>query len=257
LERISEGDLILPALWCLANSENEYLSTSELMDLLRKILKPTGEDLELLSGREDDKFSQKVRNLKSHGTLEKPGYVEYRLLDGIGSWKITDIGKKYLDDNNLGFLDYLVDSGFDIEPFYIATDVIEGKKGSSTTKKKVIVFDENDLIIEGLKSKNKSQAYSRSSKLRDAATEHYKFEGKIVCSACGFDFGEVYGDLGKGYIEIHHIKPVFSYDEKDIELTIKDALENVAPLCSNCHRMVHRKKGHMLDIKDLKHILDI
>jgi hypothetical protein len=66
----SEPDLIIPALEIIAARPNG-ISTSELLRLLRRQLKPSGDDLEILANRSDDKFSQKVRNLNSHGTLEK------------------------------------------------------------------------------------------------------------------------------------------------------------------------------------------
>lgn len=46
------------------------IRTSELIDEARRIMKPSGEDLEILDNRNDDKFSQKVRNIKSHDTIE-------------------------------------------------------------------------------------------------------------------------------------------------------------------------------------------
>lgn len=46
------------------------IRTSELIEELRIIMKPSGEDLKTLDHRNDDKFSQKVRNLKSHNTLQ-------------------------------------------------------------------------------------------------------------------------------------------------------------------------------------------
>lgn len=54
--------------------QNPGIRTSGLIQKLREIMKPNGEDLEILSGRNDDKFSQKVRNLKSHNSLS--GLVE-------------------------------------------------------------------------------------------------------------------------------------------------------------------------------------
>lgn len=45
------------------------IRTSELIDELRMIMKPSGEDLVILDNRNDDKFSQKVRNIKSHDTI--------------------------------------------------------------------------------------------------------------------------------------------------------------------------------------------
>jgi hypothetical protein len=82
----SETDLIIPALEVIA-AHPDGIDTSELLSLLRRQLKPTGDDLEILAGRNDDKFSQKVRNLKSHDTLEKKGLAIF--VDGrfhISGW---------------------------------------------------------------------------------------------------------------------------------------------------------------------------
>lgn len=62
-----------------------------------------------------------------------------------------------------------------------------------------------------------------------------KETGKLACEVCGFDFYETYGEIGKGFIECHHTTP----------LAVKDAekpttLSDLALVCSNCHRMLHR-----------------
>src|SRR5262245_55656930 len=72
----SEADLVVPAVVIIAASP-EGISTTDLSKQLRNRLEPSGEDLELLDGRGDDKFSQKVRNLKSHNTFEKKGLATY------------------------------------------------------------------------------------------------------------------------------------------------------------------------------------
>ncbi|MGT0185833.1 HNH endonuclease [Staphylococcus aureus] len=43
--------------------------------------------------------------------------------------------------------------------------------------------------------------------------EAIKIHG-TTCKVCGFDFKAKYGDLGEGFIEIHHLKPMFSIKEK-------------------------------------------
>ena len=65
---ISESELILPTLMLLERS-SEGLNTSQLIEQLTGTLHPTGDDMRILSGRNDTRFSQKVRNLKSHDTL--------------------------------------------------------------------------------------------------------------------------------------------------------------------------------------------
>ena len=49
---------------------NPGIRTSDLIDEARHIMKPSGKDLEILDNRSDDKFSQKVRNIKSHDTIK-------------------------------------------------------------------------------------------------------------------------------------------------------------------------------------------
>ncbi len=60
--------------------------------------------------------------------------------------------------------------------------------------------------------------------------------GRLVCEACGFDFEERYGERGKGFIEVHHTKPLHTLMPGS-----KTRLEDLSLLCSNCHRMVHAK----------------
>ena len=62
-------------------------------------------------------------------------------------------------------------------------------------------------------------------------------EGKLFCEVCGFDFAARYGELGEGYIECHHIKPVSMYTEEDVT-----TVDDLVLVCSNCHRMLHRKR---------------
>lgn len=79
--------------------------------------------------------------------------------------------------------------------------------------------------------------YERDPKLiaekRKAATQ----SGAIACEVCGFDFHSAYGELGSGYIEVHHTKPVHT-----LKAGHKTKLEDLALLCANCHRMAHRKR---------------
>ena len=64
----TEYEISIKALDVIKNRPG--IRTSELIDELRRIMKPSGEDLKILDGRNDDKFSQKVRNLKSHNSIQ-------------------------------------------------------------------------------------------------------------------------------------------------------------------------------------------
>ena len=65
-----------------------------------------------------------------------------------------------------------------------------------------------------------------------------------ICEVCSLDFEDSYGDIGKGYIEAHHLRPLSSL--KGLRVAM-DPLTDFAVLCANCHRMVHRS-GLISDI---------
>ena len=58
----------------------------------------------------------------------------------------------------------------------------------------------------------------------------------FTCQACGLNFENVYGSIGKGYIEAHHLVPLSQLKGKRVAL---DPERDFAVLCANCHRMVH------------------
>nr|WP_276315577.1 HNH endonuclease [Mesorhizobium jarvisii] len=86
----------------------------------------------------------------------------------------------------------------------------------------------------------------RSAKIVARAKEHYG----PICQACEFDFEDFYGEHGRDYIECHHVDPLSGREGKGDVTTIKD----LAMLCSNCHRMVHRTKP-CLTVDELKELI--
>ena len=90
----------------------------------------------------------------------------------------------------------------------------------------------------------------RYERQRDATLTR-KFKAGLTdpnCEACDFNFKEAYGDLGAGYIEAHHKKPVHSLTEG---ATTK--LSDLAALCPNCHRIIH--KNYPMSVEELREIL--
>lgn len=223
--RISEKELILPTLY-LAVCNGGRITTSELIKQLTAMMRPSGIDAEILSGRNDTYFSQKVRNLRSHNTLVAPGYATYE----DKGYAITQLGRDFVEAR-MDSLRYLLSSDFDYEDVRgHLDDVTDGK---------VIPYDE--LVSEGETITMTATSHERSRKLRDAAVAHYTQDGVLKCFCCGFDFGSFYGDkYGSSCIEIHHIKPIFMYEGRSEEQTIKEALDNLMPVCPNCHRAIHR-----------------
>jgi len=90
--------------------------------------------------------------------------------------------------------------------------------------------------------------YERKPQNRTAAI---KIHG-CKCMACGFDFEKEYGELGKGFIEVHHVKPLYTLND-EIEV---DPRNDLICVCSNCHRMIHKKRGSVLSLEELIDILN-
>ncbi|WP_052699131.1 MrcB family domain-containing protein [Hyphomicrobium sp. 99] len=64
-----------------------------------------------------------------------------------------------------------------------------------------------------------------------------QFHGTI-CQACRFDFKIMYGAIGEGFIEAHHLRPLATLSEG--ETVAYNISTDFAVLCANCHRMIHR-----------------
>ena len=72
----------------------------------------------------------------------------------------------------------------------------------------------------------------------------------VKCVVCDFDFEKTYGELGKGFIHVHHINPISTKDG-NYAINIENEL---VPVCPNCHAMLHRRKDKILSIEELKRI---
>jgi len=73
-----------------------------------------------------------------------------------------------------------------------------------------------------------------------AAKEAKRVHGH-VCQGCQLNFAQVYGPIGAGYIEAHHLTPLAELPE-DVPVK-QDPKTDFAVLCANCHRIMHRKGG--------------
>ena len=90
---------------------------------------------------------------------------------------------------------------------------------------------DNEILIEGAKKQITVNVYERDRKARAKCIEHYGLD----CKVCGFNFEKVYGDIGEGYIHVHHIKPV-----SEIGKSYKiNPINDLVPVCPNCHAMLH------------------
>lgn len=106
--------------------------------------------------------------------------------------------------------------------------------------------DENEEerdFYEGKKKPTSGFVYERDPKARSECIRH----SGTVCVVCGFDFFEFYGELGLGFIHVHHVKDVAVQGE-----TTVDPKKDLVPVCPNCHAMLHRRSKPARTVEDLR-----
>lgn len=116
------------------------------------------------------------------------------------------------------------------EPMYLAEDE----------------YFENDSLYEGSYKVVKVNIYERNKIARNKCLE----QNGYICSVCGFDFYKIYGEIGKNFIHVHHIIPLYKIN-KEYKV---DPINDLIPICPNCHAMIHRRKPE-LSINELKKYL--
>ncbi len=89
------------------------------------------------------------------------------------------------------------------------------------------------VSTEGTPSEVKAIKYERNQTNRQLCL----YRKGYTCAVCGFDFQDVYGEIGFHFIEVHHKMPV-SMMTSDYQF---DVDRDLVPLCSNCHSMAHRR----------------
>ncbi|MGD1503065.1 HNH endonuclease [Vibrio harveyi] len=101
--------------------------------------------------------------------------------------------------------------------------------------------------VEGAVKKVLINQYERDPKARRACIDFFGCK----CFICNFDFALFYGGYGAGFIEVHHVKPL-SHIKATYEV---NPIEDLIPVCSNCHSMLHRGKAP-LTVEELKSIVN-
>lgn len=62
-----------------------------------------------------------------------------------------------------------------------------------------------------------------------------------ICQVCNFDFEKTYGEIGKGFIHVHHKVDLATIGES----YQVDPINDLVPVCPNCHAMLHTEKPAM------------
>jgi hypothetical protein len=92
---------------------------------------------------------------------------------------------------------------------------------------------ETETYLEGRRREHLRVSRARNGRARDECIAHYGPH----CDVCIFDFEVAYGERGRAFIEVHHLELVSGQQEEEYEI---DPIKDLRPVCSNCHRMLHR-----------------
>ena len=223
----------MPVLELMRRKKDGFVTIGEIRDYIIENYSLSELDLKKSTTRPNEcMFEQQIRNLRSHNKLQKMGLAEnvengFRLLPEIGN----------LLENSSDWLYDVI--GTNINRSNIIGDIVS----KIDKKRKIVGFDE--ISGEGVPFAVTSvKKRSRSVRLRNFAINFFKDDaGLICCDCCGFEFKSFYGEkYGKVCIEIHHIKPIFMYEDMDENKTMAEAIKNLMPVCPNCHRTIHQNK---------------
>ena len=87
--------------------------------------------------------------------------------------------------------------------------------------------------LEGTKRTRLIEISERNPKAREACIAHHDAR----CKVCGLAFDERYGEIGAGFIQVHHLIPIADIgDVYEI-----DPINDLCPVCPNCHVMLHKR----------------
>ncbi len=106
--------------------------------------------------------------------------------------------------------------------------------------------DDIAKLYEGAKKIVTINSYERNSEAKNTCKEHWGTQ----CIICGFDFEKKYAQIGKKYIHVHHLIPVAQIG-RSYQI---DPINDMRPVCPNCHAMLHKKNPPMT-IDELKEMI--
>lgn len=234
----------------LNNEEFNKLSQNELYDGYRGIWKIS---------------KDRTKDLKYAFAIHKNIVKNVYLIDEWYEGNTTEYKARKINSNDpkiKGRLEFRGRIAFDMQHFIGSNVSSYYKKGEANPikyieleelenilKENIIYPDdiEDNNLFEGTKKQIIVNAYERSSQAREECINKYGYK----CTICFFDFKEIYGEIGKDFIHVHHLKPLSEIDEKYQINPIQD----LRPVCPNCHAMLHKRKP-AYSIEEIKNFIE-
>ena len=111
-------------------------------------------------------------------------------------------------------------------------DWVFGSEKSTQTPVYTDEYAAQQTFTEGRRLQVYVNRHERDRRARDACIRQHGTE----CSVCDLDFGARYGELGRGFIHVHHVVPLSELGHN----YVVDPATDLVPVCPNCHAMLHR-----------------
>jgi len=112
---------------------------------------------------------------------------------------------------------------------------------------------ETGPIFEGAERQATRTIRERSPVARKLCIEHYRARngGSLLCIICEMDFSKIYGELGEGFIHVHHL------DQLSESKSVRQVSPKIdlVPVCPNCHAMIHRG-GANRSITEIRNLIE-
>jgi len=199
----------------------------------KDVLKIKAQDFRAQIGKIPSNFNERDINLSSLNTTKS----KYPKLYQAGN-----IISKFYSAHDIPADDELQK---DIKEILKIYELLSYNEGLSTTQ----VEKEEDEYM-GFEELKKFRFHKRIERNIQLSKKVKKVQG-YKCKACELNFEEKYGEIGKGFIEAHHLVPISTLTQERIKLNAK---KDFTVLCSNCHSMVH-KLDDPSDIEELKRLI--
>ncbi len=184
-------------------------------------------------------YAQVLQTLDKLGGTARRSVLAAQVLEDVGSddLKRTRVYSARLGLKKAGLLDY------DWDQTKITDLGRQRSKDGPLDLRQFVLHRNFQSEGERRRRKREHSEIERNPKIvRDKKEDVLKNGGALVCEVCAIDFAQVYGKLGEGFVECHHKVPISTLD-KEIETQFGD----LALVCANCHRMLHRAGGRTLE----------
>lgn len=241
-KRSKKGDLVY--FYCAKKAINN------MKKVFNQLKKKDNPQIREFAYREKELYKRYSGHIVAWGELVEDAYKEEEVYDvqwnsyyaKIRIYEFLDKPLPYSEFNvikrvNQGAITYLTDT---------ECDALQNMIRTYNSDLDAIVEVSDERFSEGKQIEIYGKKYERNPKVRKEFLSLQRTP--YQCAVCGFDYEKKYGELGKGFIEVHHKRPLF-VDGNEKEINLK---EDLVCLCSNCHRMIHRNRNKVMTVEELR-----